>query len=262
MRNFISELIALSLLACVAGCNSDNNARQNLNAGYTALEQRQYDQAMARADQHLRQTPAGPGSAEALYLRGRALEQKTAANPAQSRQNFLQARDAYNQALALAPGEPLEGRIHAGLANTSYWLDDYPSAQQQWTAAYESLDDPAAKSFALYRIGLCQQRLEQFAQADQTFGKVQQGFPNSDSAKRAREHQGFRSFTVQLATFANGRTAESAANSLRKQGIVVGKSVNPQGQTVLSLPPVPTYAQAEAIRGRYASIYPQAVIVP
>ena len=72
MRN--SLLVAIVVL--IAGCNSDNNAKQNLSAGYRALEERQFDEAMARADQHLAESPGRSGSAEALYLKGRALEQK------------------------------------------------------------------------------------------------------------------------------------------------------------------------------------------
>src|SRR5581483_11741264 len=119
---------------------------------------------------------SGIGSAEALYLKGRALEQKTV-SPDQMRASMLQARDAYSQALQQNPGPQLGPLIHAGLANTSYFLDDYATALAEWTSAYPGFSDPAVASFMLYRMGLCQQRLGQFAAADQTFATVQQQFP-------------------------------------------------------------------------------------
>src|SRR5262249_46881607 len=121
-----------------------------------ALEQQQYDEAIARADQHLHDSPTGIGSSEALYLKGRGLEQKPAVNAQEAQQNLLQARDAYNQALAQQPAANLEPLVRAGIANTSYWLNDYSTAMQQWNSAYNSFDDAATKSFILYRIGLCQ----------------------------------------------------------------------------------------------------------
>src|SRR4051812_6951032 len=49
-----------------------------LDAGFAALESQQYNQAIAKADEFLGSSPHGPGSPEALYLKGRALEGKNA----------------------------------------------------------------------------------------------------------------------------------------------------------------------------------------
>src|SRR5262249_30203788 len=151
-----------------------NNGKQTLDAGYRALDAREFDEAMARADQQLQESPSGAGAAEALYLKGRALEQKTAASPQEGRQQMNDARDAYRQALGMQPSPSLESRLHAGIANTSYFTDDYATALAEWTTALPGFADPAVKSFMLYRVGLCQQRMGQFAQADETFGQVEQ----------------------------------------------------------------------------------------
>src|SRR5581483_9430753 len=242
MRNTLLVALIFGILGTV-GCNSDNT-KQNMSAGYQALDAQQFDEAMARADQQLTQNPTGSTAGEALYLKGRALEGKTTSSQPEARQNYLQARDAYQQALQQQPNPALEARIHAGIANTSYWLDDYATAVSEWSAAYPNFDDPAIKSFMLYRIGLSQQRMGNFGMADQTFAKVQQEFAGTDAAKRAREHQGYKGFTVQLATFANPSSADGEISKLRSQGITPTKSRNAQGNTVVSIGPISSYPQA------------------
>ena len=79
MRNSFLIGISISFLAFivlfVSGCGPDQQAKRDLTVGYDALEAQQYDQALAAADAYLHQRPNGAGTAEALYLRGRALEQ-------------------------------------------------------------------------------------------------------------------------------------------------------------------------------------------
>jgi len=252
-------LLLLGLIA--AGC-ATNATKQNMEDGYRALGEQQYDQALAVADKQLQESPRGPGAADAWYLRGRALEGRTTANQADARNNYAAARDAYEQALRFNPAEPLAGRIHSGLGNVSYWLDDYTTAQTEWTAAYDSLTDPATKSYTLYRIGLCQQRLGNFTEADQTFARVQHEFAGTDAAEKAKKHQGFRSFTVQLATYANPKTADSALASLRQQGVTPTKSQDSLGRTIVSVGPAQNYAEAIVLRNRFQAVYPDALILP
>jgi tetratricopeptide (TPR) repeat protein len=258
MRN---TLLAAMILLLV-GCNADNNSKADLDPGYGALDAQQFDEAMARADQQLSQSPTGPAAAQALYLKGRALEQKTVPSTPAGKQAMTQARDMYHQALSQQPAPALEARLHAGIANTSYWLDDYPTAIQEWNAAYPNLDDAAVKSFVLYRIGICQQRLGDFSHADSTFATVQRQYPGTDAAKRAHEHQGYKGFTVQLATYANAASADAEIAKLRTQGMSPARGKNPQGNAVVSVGPVQTYAQALDMKNRLAASYPQAIILP
>jgi outer membrane protein assembly factor BamD (BamD/ComL family) len=237
MRNH--QLTFIFFLLCAAGC-AQTQSKSNLEAGFQALQDQQYDDALAAADRQLQQSPRGQGAAEAWYLRGRALEGRTTANTTESRANFSAARDAYQQALRFNPAPSLEGRIHAGLANVSYWLDDFATAQSEWTRASESLTDPSARAYTLYRIGLCQQRQGQFSEADQTFARVQTEYPGSDAAAKAKLHAGFKAFSVQLATYANAATADAAVDALRRQGTTPTKTVDSAGRTVVSIGPAHT----------------------
>ena len=68
-----------------------------------ALEQEDYDQAVILANQSLEEVSTGPKAAEALYMRGRAYEQRLAKNNAQLAANMQAARTSYVAALQHNP---------------------------------------------------------------------------------------------------------------------------------------------------------------
>ena len=228
------------------------------------MDAHQYDQAISDADAFLTKTPQGIGSADALYLKGRALEERatSSSDAPRAKQDLEAARMAYINALQQNPPRTLDGRIRAGVANVAYWQDDYQTAAQQWSAAYQNIDDPATKSFILYRVGLAQQRLGEFTQADQTFASVQQQFPGTDGAMRAKERQGARSYSVQLATYANSATADANVATLRREGLNATRANDAQGRVIVTIGNIPNYQQAVQIRNRLASQYPNALIIP
>lgn len=255
---------AMLLAAMVAGgcAPKSNNPGQKtaLQAGYGALESQQYDQAIARADAFLTTAPQGPGSAEALYLKGRALEGKTAADDAEAKRNLQAARSAYLAALEQSPSRPLDAYIRTSLANVAYFQDDYPTAITQWSAAMDHLDREDVKGWALYRIGLCQQRLGKFQDADRTFAQVQKNYPGVP-AQRAREHEGARGFVVQMATFATAAQADKAIAALSKQNLAATQAIDSAGHHAVRIP-ASTYAQAESLKNRFAKQYPDALVLP
>lgn len=254
--------------ASIAGCapTGQRAAKDSLSEGYIALEQRQYDQAAAKADAFLDAVPAGPGSAEAMYLRGRAMEQSVtdaSARPTedQARTSLQAARVAYINALKLSPSPQLEAYTRASLGNVAYFQDDYQTAMQQWSAAYPQLDQPELKAWSLYRMGLCQQRLGQFVAADKTFTSVQQQFSTTEPGRRAQQKIGAKGFYLQLATFRNTSNAERAVAGLRRQGVVAERT-SAQGMQQVRIGPMKTYAEAKSMKTRYAGEYPEAIIVP
>ena len=177
-------LLGAALLG--AGCAGDNRM-DGLKSGYAALESQQYDQAISEADAFLAQTPAGAGSAEALYLRGRAFEQRTAASPHEAAANLQNARAAYVEALRSNPSPKLGAYIHTSVANVAYFQDDYATALNEWAYAYEKLDDEEVRAWVLYRIALCHQRMGRFGDADRVFAVVERTFPGTLPAQRAKE---------------------------------------------------------------------------
>ena len=258
------DVAVAGMLACMllGGCAPDLTARM-LTEGWQQLQANQPERALTTAENVLTELPPGSSrAAEALYLKGRALEARPAANPQEQRNHLTNAFAAYTAALSRSPRPPLEGRIYAGLGNVCYWLDDYTSAWRNWATAYDLTDDVPAKAFVLYRIGLCQQRLGRFAEADRTFAAVQQEFAGTDAAQRARQKQGIRTFAVQVATFANAQSAENAMNTLRREGYVPTRTSNASGQSVVSISPFADYQQARNARDRLAGLFPDALVIP
>lgn len=264
MRNSTTVLVITFFCSLfLTGCQTiDASNKVNLENGYKALDARDYEQALGNANAYLQNEPEGKGASEALYLKGRALEGQAAASPQESQANWTAARDAYQQSLALKPSAKLTALLHSGLGNTSYWLEDFDTAARNWALAYEEIEDSDAKAYILYRVGLCVQRMGDFAAADQRFAMVQQQFPGTDAANRAKEKQGFKEFNVQVATFANAQTANSTIGQLQKDGFTVRKGADARGNTVVSIGPFPSYAQASALKARIASKYPSSIIVP
>lgn len=265
MRNSLQTgnvaLVCMALMALAAGCAPDQRKTQ-LTEGYTALEANQFGEAMSRADAFLSQYPTGPGTAEALYLRGRAFEQRVAANPNEARSNLQSARTAYIEALAKNPSPKLASYIHTSLANVAYFQDDYPTALKEWSGAYDSIQDTEIKSWVLYRMALCQQRLGRFVEADKIFTAVEQQYGGTLPAQRAKEKKGARGFSIQFATFLNAATADSAIAALRSQGVLASKQVDPRSRSVVMAGPFATYQQALTVRNTHLDKYPDAIILP
>jgi len=259
MRQFQIGLLII-IAGLLAGC--PDPSQQTLRRGYDALEAKEYQEAITRADEYLQQKPTGPGSAEALYLRGRGYEEKTAANPNEAAANLQAARAAYVDALKMGPPKLLEAYVRTSLANVAYFQDDFPVALQQWTNAYESLDRDDVRAWVLYRIGLSQQRLGQFDSADRTFGKVQQTFPDTTPAVRSREHVGLRAFYVQVGVYSSASSADKASARIRQAGAVPARFVDTRNRQVVRAGPFSSYADARAIRGRLLGAFPDAIIVP
>lgn len=272
---FTASALMLAASGCASPASDQADARRPgtlmgvkpLDPGYAALEQKDYDRAIAKADAYLAKAPRGnhgQGTAEALYLKGRSLEAKSAAGvtAAQAKSNLEAARTAYVQALAQNPSQPLLAYIRTSLGNVAYFQDDYPTAIAQLSAAVEALKDAELKSWAMYRIGLSQQRLGQFAQADQTFTRIERENPQSEAARRAAEHLGARAFYVQLATYADAATATKAANELKGRGITAAAAPATEGHTILRAGPIASYAQAQYLKTQLANQFPNAVVVP
>ncbi len=265
MRNAIvagKVVWALAAVLWLAGCEPDSPQKAQLNAGYSALRFQDYKDAMADAEAFLRATPAGPGSAEAYYLEGRVYEQgaETAAGEA-VRNNLNAARTAYSHGLGLNSSLRVQALLHAGLANIAYHLDDYGTAVREWGASYPAIEPADAKAWVLYRIGLCQQRLGWFPQADRSFQMVRAQYPNSEAATRAAAHEGATAFYVQVGAFEDFVNANRAVASLRTQGLTAQVVAEPNRETV-RVGPIPTYAEARAMQTRLMTQYTDAEVIP
>src|SRR5688500_12274809 len=228
------------------GARSTVARRSQLAGGYQAFDEQRYDEAIQAAERVLAEDSTGPGSAEALYLQGRVHEQKAkdAKNSTDAKTHLREAQGLYMRALQTAPPQPLQAYARAGLANVSYFLEDYTTAAREWAAAYPHVPDTDAKAWVAYRAGLSEQRRGNFAAADQHFAEVQRLFPGSEQARRAATHQGAKAFHIQVGVFTTAANAQNAVARLKSQGFSPVRSTDLQGRQLIGVGPIPSYQQA------------------
>ncbi|GIW76790.1 MAG: hypothetical protein KatS3mg104_1853 [Phycisphaerae bacterium] len=262
MRNKIAILILVLICNGLWGC-ATNPRSGELDQARTALAVRNYQAAESAAQTYIARQPNGPQVAEAYYLKGRALEDRTVSSLSEARKNLQQARIAYIEALKSQTADRvLDALIRASLADVAYWQEDYATAAEQGIAAYAGLEDPQTKAWTLYRAAVAQQRLGRFEEADKTFALVREYHPNTEPAQRSTARIGTRAFNVQVATFSNPSYAQTAANMLQRQGYPVSVRTLADGKTVVLSGPYPTWGQAGYIKARLQSSFPDALIVP
>jgi hypothetical protein len=124
------------------------------------------------------------------------------------------------------------------------------------------VESPEIQSVLLYRMGISEQRMGRFSDADVTFQLVQSRYPNMAIARSAEEHVGLRNFYVQLATYNTAVGADRAIASLQNSRVVLSKHVDTAGHTVIDAGPFPNYEAAKDLETRFEPQYPDALIVP
>lgn len=254
-------LLGSMLCGCVTQSGGDS---QQLDQATDALRQKQYDRTISLAGDHLRHDAQGEGAAKAWYLRGRAIDERPKSSQQAVAADLQEARSCYIKALGFMPTGALEANIRNDVANVAYQQEDYTTAEQQWLAACDRFEQPDYQAWALYRAGVCRQRLGKFAEADKLFAEVQQKFPGTEQAKRAAAHIGARSFSVQVASVSTSAAADAIVAALRKAG-ANAMTQSPragQGGFAVVVGPYATYREAEAQKQKFAGQYPEAIVVP
>jgi tetratricopeptide (TPR) repeat protein len=215
------------------------------------------------ADAYLKEQPNGPAAADAYYLRGRALEERATRDVSGAQRDSAEAYNCYSQALTQKPRPALEGLIHIGMGNVLYFQDRYSAALTELAAGYEKAERDTDKAWALYRMGLCEQRMARWAEADKDFVAVQQQFPDTAPALRSREHQGATAFWVQVGTYANPAAADAVMTDLKKQGQPAQRFVDTsRNAQVVRVGPFNTYDAAMVTKQRVWGKYRDTIIVP
>jgi tetratricopeptide (TPR) repeat protein len=245
----------------LVGCAPSREVR-HLKQGFDALEAGNPSAALAKGDEFLRLYPKSTGLAEAHYLRGRAYEARVAYSSADARMNLQAARLAYIDALGAKPNQAVDTYIRTSLANVAFFQDDFSTALALWQYVLPRLDDRQTRAWTLYRIGLCQQRMGRFGDADATFDRVVRNFPGTLQASRSAEVRGARGFFVQVGAFAVASSADRMSDDLVRRGARVVRAKDPRGLHLVQLGPFQSYAAAAAERNRWAAFYPDARILP
>jgi tetratricopeptide (TPR) repeat protein len=250
----------LVFLAVLAGCTGNAQSRQELHSGKLALDSQQYNQAILDADAVIAGGDA-PALAEAYYLRGYAIEMRPKVDNEAAAHDLEMARDSYSKGLSHDPRPTLAARLHAQLGNVCYNQQDYSAAVPELNAAFNATDTAEPKDWILYRMGVGQQRLGRFEDADVSFQRLVQDYPNSQYAGPARGHKGIRGFFVQLGAYSRQSDIDAAARAVSAAGSAPLKTYT-KGLTVIRTADVPSFGQAEGLRDRLVGAYPDARVMP
>jgi tetratricopeptide (TPR) repeat protein len=251
-------VVTAAALVAAGGCRSNHEmAQEMIESGEVALGGDRYDAAVADADDAIQEAP----SADAYYLRARAEEDRPKPDSDITAADLAKARADYQAALDRNPPPLLVGRCRAGLANVAFALEDYPTAMADWQSSLDYLAEPQWRAFALYRIGICQQRLGEFDDADKTFQSVCDQYSDLDVATMARARQGIRGFYLQLGTYSTIADAQAAIQTAGGDGVTC-REVSDQGLYAVRAGPYPAYAPARKAQALVIGQFPGAVIGP
>lgn len=251
----LTSLLLLSLAAC-------QSANTSLQEGGEALKARNYDDAAESADEVLATTESGPVRAEALYLRGRAFEERPAEGAGELASNLMTARLAYVEALRNSPSPKLATYIHTSMGKVAFFQEDYPAAERELLQACNTAGSDDNRMGILFFLARSQQRMGRFADADANFATLIHDYPRTDWAIKANEVRGARTFYVQLGAYSSIANADAAAAAVRKRGVNPIRLVDSKGRQLLRVGPCASYAQASTLRSRLADTYPGAIILP
>jgi len=261
MRNgfcFCTALILVLVCCGLSGCQQDEHAQQALAAGEQSFAAKNYEMAIARASGAI---SLNPELADAYYLRGRAIEERTKPSAVAAANDLSMAKIDYLKGLTVNPSKSVAARLHAQLGNIAFNQNDYPGALTQWTQALPDMENDAWKARVLYLMGVSQQRLGRFGDADFTFGQVISQFPDSPSAAEAKQRQGVHGFQVQVGAYSQLADAGRAASMIQSNG-AIPVVTNERGRYIVRSSPTPSYAQAEALRQRLLSSFADAILYP
>jgi len=252
----IGWMLGLGGAALAAGCSGAAQQQDNIDDAKVALGGQRYETVIEDANKVLDEGP----NADAYYLRARAEEERPKPDPEIEASDLSKAREDYQAALEQAPPAGLKSAIELGLGNVAFDQEDWGEALGAFSAALPTLDRPEWRGPALFRMGVCQQRLGQFDAADQTFEAVITQFAGTEWADRATSLEGMHVFYVQLGAFAKPQDAQHVLSTASGVGVPL-QLMQDQDLTLVRGGPYTTYNAAKLAKAQLAGVNPDAVIV-
>lgn len=249
----------LSVAGVLAGCDAVPPAgRQMLLSANDAYARGEYNAGERAAAEFLKTFPSSSAVGEAYYLRGMCLIE-------------MKQREAGRASLtagaAKASREDQRATCQTALANLAYEDGDMNAALAGYATAIPYLPERPPTDEALYRYGVCLQRLGRWGEARRIFSRLLDQFPGSRMAGAARSRFAWRhdSFAIQCGTFLRVDEANQAADVLKDKGLSAAvEYVELDGLAAwrVLVGEYATYEKAQGDLTRVRLIVSQATIVP
>jgi tetratricopeptide (TPR) repeat protein len=259
-QNRCRKAFALAGCALLAvGCQElTPEARQLLMEGSQAHERGDYASATTKLSQFIDQHKDAPEAAEAYYVRGLS----------QLRLNHrTEARRDLEAAIEKSARKDVIARAQASLAVMAYDDGNWKAAADYYAEAVPWLEGVRGYDDHMLRYAVSTERLGQWEQARQVFAQIIHAFPNSPSAKYAREHMGWNRpyFTVQCSALSTPDAAGREVARLRKLGFEASQLMETrQGHAayLVRIGQYKTYDEATRALERIKGHVPAARVVP
>jgi tetratricopeptide (TPR) repeat protein len=257
MRRAVPVVVVL-LSALASGCATSEEDKKSLQAGYALYNQRQPEGAEEIATKFIAANGASPNLDEGLYLRGLARL---------ARANKAGAAEDLRQAIQKTARPDLKAKALRTLGDIAFDANTWKDAREAYEQALAVVPPPpaAAAAYLNYRIGACLQAVGQWDQAVPRLQQVIAAKGDPALAERAVARLNARAFALQFGAFADGRGAADLANALKAAGIAPTVTSELREGKLLYLVrsgSYPTWPEAEAARDRLLARYPVVTIVP
>jgi TolA-binding protein len=138
---------------------------------------KRWNEAVSAAEAYRADAPGDAPLAEVDYARGRAL---------QGLARFDEARDAYQAVIDARKGGELAARAQLMRGETYFHQKNYHHAKREFYKVELLYDAPTWQATALLELGKVYERLDQWADAAETYERLRAKFPEDPNAAEAR----------------------------------------------------------------------------
>ncbi len=226
--------------------------------GERAFQSRDYDAAIGQLTAYLNESRSQPETGRALYVRGMAL--------ALDNQRAAAYEDL--QRAARDPSDPqVRWRAQAVLGVLRFEDQEWAEAAQALGGAVGSMPAGPPMDGLLFRLGLCQERLGRWGEAQAQFRRIVSQFASGTYAGLAQRRVDLKAdhFAVQCGAFAQVQNASAQAAQLQRSGLTAQVRRDTRGGAapyVVFVGHYGTYAEALDALGRVRAVVSDAVLWP
>ncbi|MBI5144956.1 MAG: tetratricopeptide repeat protein, partial [Candidatus Omnitrophica bacterium] len=133
--------------------------------------------------------------------------------------NYLRASDIFEIILEEFKESNLKEEARLSLGDTYFLSGDYPNAEVQYQQILKDSPRTKLEGMIFYRLGLCQAKKGNIAEAEKYLTKLKQDFPLSLEARLDGELSFSASYyTVQIGSFSSSANANNLVQKLILQG--------------------------------------------
>jgi tetratricopeptide (TPR) repeat protein len=253
-RSVFDLMLALGLLCTLGGCANQLTKQQQmwLAQGQECYERNDYAGAIQQLNYFLREVSEGPEVAQALYVRGMSNAQ------AGHRQ---QAYEDLRRCVTVPSRADIAWRTYFVLGTLHFEDEQWSLAAESLRAAADRMAAEPPKDLALFRLGLCRERMGQWQAALNAYTELVRTFGSGVYVAAAQRRLELRAdhFAIQCGAFRERANAETLRADLNGKALDAYIQEEFRGRTAMYIVLVGRYASYDDARAQLAMIKQQFV---